>query len=50
MANQGEWEVFNPPVTQSALPQHMSTIVSKANVVGVPVTQAMANLLGAILE
>ena len=50
MADQVEWEVFNPPANQSAHPQQMSTTVSKMNVVGIPVIQAMASLLRATLE
>ena len=50
MAKQGEWEVFDMPASQSALPQHMSTVMSKTNMLGFPIIQAMASLLGAILK
>ena len=50
MAKQEEWEVFDPPTTQSALLNTcLPQLVSLAHW-GVPITQAIASLLVAILE
>ena len=49
-AEQGEWEVYGLPTTQSAFPQLMSSVMGKAKPLGVHIIQTMGSLLSAILE
>ena len=50
MTSHGEWEECKQHSTQSALPQHMLTVGSENQALGVPITQLMANLLNTILQ